>query len=59
LQLASEIGHDWNVVDRNIKTLLKYGIVRESLAYGNVRLYELTETGKTILKLVQELRGTL
>lgn len=57
LQLANELGHDWNVVDRNIKTLLKYGVVRESSAYGNVRLYELTETGKTVLKLIEELRG--
>jgi DNA-binding transcriptional ArsR family regulator len=57
LELARELGYDWNVIDRHIKILLEYGIIGESLAYGNVRLYKLTKTGKTLLRLIEELQA--
>jgi len=57
LELAGELGFDWNVIDRHIKILLDYGIVGESAAYGNVKLYQLTKTGETLLRLVEELHA--
>ena len=57
LELAHELGYDWNVIDRHIKILLQYGIIGESLAYGNVRLYKLTKAGETLLRLIEELQA--
>jgi len=55
LQLAQELGLDWKGVDRHIEILNKYGFVREEVAYGKVRMYALTSSGKLLLQLLDEL----
>jgi DNA-binding transcriptional ArsR family regulator len=56
-ELAHELGYDWNVIDRHIKILLEYGIISESSACGNVRLYQLTNQGQTLLRLIEDLHA--
>jgi len=55
LQLAQELGLDWKAVDRHIEVLDKYGFVHETVAYGKVRMYALTSSGKLLLQLLDEL----
>jgi predicted transcriptional regulator len=55
LQLAQELGLDWKAVDRHIEILDKYGFVHEKVAYGKVRMFELTSNGKLLLQLLEEL----
>jgi len=55
LQLAQELGLDWKGVDRHLMLMKKYGFVDDKVAYGKVRMYELTPLGVSLLKLLQEL----
>ncbi|HZW84860.1 MAG TPA: hypothetical protein VFE91_03025 [Nitrososphaerales archaeon] len=55
LQLAKELRLDWKTVDAHIQVLLRYGVIREKVAYGDVKAYELTILGNTVLGLVEEL----
>ena len=56
LELANELGYDWNVIDRHVRILSKYGMIEETGAYGNVKLYQLSGRGKKLLELVGELQ---
>jgi len=53
-QLANELGLDWTTVDYHIRVLLENGLVHEQTAYGNVKMYELTPIGSTLLKVLDE-----
>ncbi|MDV3278542.1 MAG: hypothetical protein LYZ69_08810 [Nitrososphaerales archaeon] len=55
LQLANKLGLDWKAIDRQTEILCKYGLIREQQAYGKVKIYSLSENGKTMLKLIKEL----
>jgi hypothetical protein len=55
LQLAQELGLDWKGVDRHLLLMKKYGFVDDKIAYGKVRMYELTPLGVSLLRLLQEL----
>lgn len=55
LQLAQELGVDWKTVDRHVQILNRYGFVKESSAYGTIRLYEVTPLGKMLLNLFDDL----
>jgi len=54
-QLAQELGLDWKAVDRHVTILRKYGFVEDRVAYGKVRMYELTTTGRSLLHLLEEM----
>jgi len=54
-QLANRLGLDWKSVDRQTEVLGRYGLIREQIAYGRVKMYSLSENGRTMLKLVKEL----
>jgi predicted transcriptional regulator len=54
LQLAQELGLDWKAVDHHIVLLCRYGFVHEQIAYGRVKMYELTSIGKLLLQLLRE-----
>jgi predicted transcriptional regulator len=54
-QLAKDLELDWTTIEYHIQVLLKYGLVREKTADGNVRLYELTPTGNTFLNALEEM----
>jgi DNA-binding MarR family transcriptional regulator len=55
LQLAEELGLDWKSVDRHVAVMKKYGFLDDKLAYGRVKMYQLTPVGLSLLKLLQEL----
>ncbi|MDA4132520.1 MAG: hypothetical protein OK454_05260 [Thaumarchaeota archaeon] len=55
LQLAEELGLDWKSVDRHVAVMKKYGFLDDKVAYGRVRMYQLTPVGMSLLKLLQEL----
>ena len=54
-QLAKDLGLDWTTIDYQIRVLLKYGLVTEDAAYGNVKLYKLTPVGDILLKALREM----
>jgi DNA-binding MarR family transcriptional regulator len=56
LELSQELGYDWNVIDRHIRILLMHGMIEETAAYGHVKLYQLTETGKKLVRLIEDLQ---
>lgn len=58
LELSRELGCDWNVIDRHVRILFKYGMIESATAYGNVKIYQLTGTGKKLLQLIEELQET-
>jgi hypothetical protein len=53
LQLANELSKDWNVVDRHVRLLVQHGLIGEERAYGKVRFYRTTESGKSLLGLLE------
>ena len=57
LQLAQELGLDWNAVDYHVVLLNKCGLVHEDTASGRVRMYRLTSLGESLLRLLAEFEG--
>jgi DNA-binding transcriptional ArsR family regulator len=55
LELSELTGIDWKEVDRQLSVLEKYGLVKIHAQSGTVKLYQVTEQGKLLLKLVAEL----
>jgi hypothetical protein len=53
-QLAKDLSLDWATVDYHVKVLLKYELIREKVAYAQVKVYELTPLGFTLLKVLEE-----
>ena len=56
-QLSKDLELDWTTVDYQVRVLLKYGLVIEDTAYGNVKLYKLTPVGEVLLKALKEIGG--
>jgi predicted transcriptional regulator len=56
-QLSKGLGLDWTTVDYQVGVLLKYGLVFEESAYGNVKLYKLTPIGEVLLKALREMEN--
>lgn len=56
-QLSKDLGLDWTTVDYQVGVLLKYNLVTENAAYGNVKLFALTPMGENILKALNEMQG--
>ncbi len=57
LQLAQELGLDWNAVDYHVILLNKHGLVHEDSSFGRVRMYSLTTLGESLLRLLGEYDG--
>ena len=55
LQIAKDLALDWKTVNYHVKVLLKYGLIGEEQVYGKVKLYQLTEVGKVLLNVLEEL----
>ena len=55
LELSERTGIDWKEVDRQLSVLERYGLVKVYAQSGTVKLYQVTEHGKLLLKLVGEL----
>lgn len=54
-ELTLLTGIDWKEVDRNIGLLLSYGLVSIYAESGSVKIYKLTEQGRLLLKLIDEM----
>lgn len=52
LQLARNLSLDWKTVDHHVRVLLENNLIQESIAYGNVRIYQLTTAGRSVLKVL-------
>jgi DNA-binding transcriptional ArsR family regulator len=55
LELSELTGIDWKEVDRQLAVLEKYGLVKVYAQSGTVKLYQVTEQGKLLLGLIEEL----
>lgn len=54
LQLAKDLSVDWDTVDYHVGVLLKHKLICERVAYGQVKVFELTSLGSTLLKVLEE-----
>lgn len=56
-ELSEITGIDWKEVDRELGLLEKYGLVKMYAQSGTVRLYQVTEQGILLVKLLEELNS--
>jgi DNA-binding transcriptional ArsR family regulator len=54
-QLAKELGLDWRAVDQHLVVLSRHFLVTEENAYGKVKMYSLTASGRSMLRLLEDL----
>ena len=55
LQLATALGIDWKAVDKHVQVLEKNGIIKATSTSGTTVFYEVTDKGKSILQLLEQL----
>jgi DNA-binding transcriptional ArsR family regulator len=53
--LSEITGLDWKEVDRQLSVLENYGLVKIYVQSGSVKLYQLTEQGRVLIKLIDDL----
>ncbi len=56
-ELSTLSGLDWKEVDRELGLLQRFGLITLHAHSGSVKIYKLSEQGKLILKLVEELEA--
>ena len=56
-ELAVLTGIDWKEVDREVTVLEKYGLVKVYAQSGSVRMYQVTEQGRLLMKMVDDLQS--
>jgi hypothetical protein len=56
-ELSEMTGIDWKEVDRELGLLEKYGLVKMYAQSGTVRMYQVTEQGSLLVKLIEELNA--
>ncbi|MDG6907039.1 MAG: hypothetical protein JRN20_14800 [Nitrososphaerota archaeon] len=54
-QLAKDLSLDWSTIDYQIEVLLKHKLISEKSSYGQVKVYELSSLGVTLLKTLEDL----
>jgi DNA-binding HxlR family transcriptional regulator len=57
-ELSEITGIDWKEVDRQIGLLQRYGFVSVEAQAGPVKMYKLTEQGRSLANLLIEIAGT-
>jgi predicted transcriptional regulator len=55
--LSDATGLDWKEVDRELRILENYGLAKLYAQSGAVKLYEVTEQGRVLLRLIGELKS--
>ena len=55
-QLAKELDCDWVNIDRQVRLLLRHNLLSEKIAFGNVKLYELSPSGYELLILLESVK---
>lgn len=56
-QLSKELDLDWTTIDYHVQVLLKHDLISERTAFGSVKLYQLTATGSTLLRALEDMNG--
>jgi DNA-binding transcriptional ArsR family regulator len=54
-ELTALSGLDWKEVDRELSLLIRFGLISLYVESGSVKIYKLSEQGRVILRLVEEL----
>lgn len=54
LQLARDLDLDWKTVEHHVNVLLVNGLIDENAVYGNVKTFELTATGRNVLRVLED-----
>jgi DNA-binding HxlR family transcriptional regulator len=54
-ELAKVTGMDWKEVDRQLRVLENYGLARVIAQSGTVKMYQITEQGRVLVKLISDL----
>jgi DNA-binding HxlR family transcriptional regulator len=54
-ELTKVTGIDWKEVDRQLRVLENYGLVRVIAQSGTVKMYQITEQGRVLVKLIDDL----
>lgn len=55
LQLATALGIDWKAVDKHVQVLEKNGLIQPTTTSGTSTFYEVTDKGKRLLEVLEEL----
>jgi predicted transcriptional regulator len=55
LQLATALEIDWKAVDKHVQVLEKNGLIHASSTSGTATFYEVTEKGKDLLQVLEQL----
>jgi predicted transcriptional regulator len=55
LQLATALGIDWKAIDRHVQVLERNGLIEAATTNGTATFYEVTDKGKRLLQLLEEL----
>jgi len=55
LQLATALGIDWKAVDKHVQMLEKNGLIQRSNTSGTTIFYEVTDKGRRLLEVLEEL----
>jgi predicted transcriptional regulator len=55
LQLATALGIDWKAVDKHVHLLEKNGLIHASSTNGTATFYEISEKGKNLMQVLEQL----
>lgn len=55
LQLSTALGIEWKAIDRHVQVLEKNGLIEATTTSGTAVFYEITEKGKRLLQVLEEL----
>lgn len=55
LQLATALGLDWKAVDKHVQVLERNGLIKATTTSGTATFYEITDKGRQLLQLLEEL----
>lgn len=59
LQLANALGIDWKAVDKHVQVLEKNRLIQAASTSGTATFYEVTEKGRNLIQLLDELGNGL
>jgi DNA-binding transcriptional ArsR family regulator len=56
MQLSRDLGLDWKAVDRHLRVLQEFGLIREEVnVQANIRLFGLTKVGEILLNVLEKM----
>jgi DNA-binding transcriptional ArsR family regulator len=55
-QLARDLSLDWSTIDYQMEVLLKHKLISEKSNYGQVKVYEISALGMTLLRVLDDMQ---